>query len=252
MVSSTRSCRDEKGLLVGVCSIRRRRRSCATCSPNTAAAVYRVNAVRCVDWRASCAEIRPKRSACYGKRSSTIGALLAGASSARCRSDRTSLISFRFRSNASSISCRPMRATTRDAVERNGVLTLSNVTIAYARSEQRRSREILGQCSTTFFPVFLRGSESALQCLQLHRGGRTQCGLIVSSYDETVATFRHGDGALCVSAIDAGNFIGLLCRGADRVDRLLNLRSMHILRRAAAKCGREVIWSHEEPINAGR
>src|SRR5262249_48097599 len=23
-------------------------------------------------------------------------------------------------------------------------------------------------------------------------------------YDETVATFRHGDGALCVSAIDAG------------------------------------------------
>src|SRR5262249_16821011 len=83
-------------------------------------------------------------------------------------------------------------------------------------------------------------------------GGGTQCVLVVSSYDETVATFRHGDGSLCVSAIDAGNFIGLLCRGADRVDRLLNLRSMHILRRAAAKCGREVIWSHEEPINAGR
>src|SRR5262249_27023191 len=118
--------------------------------------------------------------------------------------------------------------------------------------QRTRSREILQLRSTTYFPASRRSSESALQRLQMRCGGGTQCGLVVSSYDETVATFRHGDGSLCVSAIDAGNFIGLLCRGADRVDRLLNLRSMHILRRAAAKCGREVIWSHEEPINAGR
>src|SRR5262249_192953 len=252
MVSSTRSRRDEKGLLVGVCSIRRGRRSCATCSPNTAAVVYRVNAVRCVDWRASCAEIRPKRSACYGKRSSTIGALLAGASGVRCRSDRTSLISFRFPSNPSSISCPPMRPMTHAPLGRIGVLTLSNGPTAYARSERRRSREILQQCSTTYFPASRRCSESALQRLQLRCGGGTQCGLVVSSYDETVATFRHGDSALGVSAIDAGNFIGLLCRGADRVDRLLNLRSMHILLLPAANCALHVICSHDELIIAGR
>ena len=93
---------------------------------------------------------------------------------------------------------------------------------------------------------------SALQRLQLHYGGRAQCSLVVSSYDETVAPFSHDDGALRVSAIDAGNFIGLLCCGADRIDCLLNLRSLHVLCRAATKCGREVIWSDEEPIDAGR
>ena len=55
---------------------------------------------RCAGWRGCCGAIRPRPSARCGRRWSTTSALPAAASSARCRSARTSPISCRSRSNA--------------------------------------------------------------------------------------------------------------------------------------------------------
>ena len=52
---------------------------------------------RCAGWRGSCAAIRPRPSACCGRRSPRTAASPAAASSGRCRSGRTSPISSRSR-----------------------------------------------------------------------------------------------------------------------------------------------------------
>ena len=133
MGSSTRLFRGAKVLPAGASSTLRRRRNCAICSPNTAAAVYRANADQYEGWRGSCAGIRPKPSAHCGRPLSMTGALPAAGSSVRCRSVRTLLISFRFRSNVSLILCREKKALRQCARVPDGALILSSANIAFAR-----------------------------------------------------------------------------------------------------------------------
>jgi hypothetical protein len=62
----------------------------------------------------------------------------------------------------------------------------------------------------------------------------------------------HGQRALGVAAIDAGNFAGFPGRAADFIDGLLDLRRLDVLCRAAAERGGKVVGADEQRIDAGR
>src|SRR3990172_5406621 len=97
-------------------------------------------------------------------------------------------------------------------------------------------------------------SESALtlQRLQLRRRAVAQHAEIAADGDEAEAAVGQGEGAFGVAAIDAGNLAGLGRGLTYAVDRALDLRSLHILRRAAAQRRRQVVGADEQRIDAGR
>ena len=125
-VSSPRSFMAARARRAAACSIPARRRRCATFWPGRALA----RAPRCAASPNSCAVIRPRRSEFYGGRSPMTGALPGWASSGRCRSARTSPISCRFRSNASSSWCRRGKAKPPRARAPNGANICSSAAIA--------------------------------------------------------------------------------------------------------------------------
>ena len=75
---------------------------------------------------------------------------------------------------------------------------------------------------------------------------------IAADGDEAETAFGHGQRALGVVAVDAGNFAGFFRRRADLVDGALDFRRLHVLRLAAGERGRQIVGADEQRIDAGR